>query len=80
MRKPLFLLTAATLALAACSDGEPATAPESEASQEDMAGMDSMEGMTPAQHAELLAVIGMAMQTNGLVTAMQVPVDDAFKE
>ncbi|MEL7261560.1 MAG: carboxymuconolactone decarboxylase family protein, partial [Pseudomonadota bacterium] len=26
----------------------------------------------------LLAVIGMAMQTNGLVTAMQVEVDDAF--
>ena len=36
-------------------------------------------GMTPEQHGELLAVIGMAMQTNGLVTAMQVPVDDAFK-
>ena len=37
-------------------------------------------GMTEAQRAEMLAVIGMAMQTNGLVTAMQVPVDDAFKE
>ena len=36
-------------------------------------------GMTEAQHGELLSVIGLAMQTNGLVTAMQVPVDDAFK-
>jgi len=35
-------------------------------------------GMTDRQHAELLAVIGMAAQTNALVTAMQVPVDDAF--
>jgi AhpD family alkylhydroperoxidase len=36
-------------------------------------------GMTGEMHAELLAVIGMAMQTNGLVTAMQVEVDDAFQ-
>ena len=36
-------------------------------------------GMTDAAHGELLAVIGMAMQTNGLVTAMQVPVDPAFE-
>jgi AhpD family alkylhydroperoxidase len=36
-------------------------------------------GMTDAQHGELLAVIGMAMQTNGLVTALQVEVDDAFR-
>ena len=36
-------------------------------------------GMTPEQHGELMSVIGMAMQTNGLVTAMQVPVDEAFK-
>ncbi|NKX45870.1 carboxymuconolactone decarboxylase family protein [Roseicyclus persicicus] len=36
-------------------------------------------GMTPAQHAELLAVIGMAMQTNGLVTGLQVEVDEVFK-
>ncbi len=36
-------------------------------------------GMNEAQHAELLAVIGMAHATNGLVTTMQVPVDDVFK-
>lgn len=36
-------------------------------------------GMTQAQHGELLSVIGMAMQTNGIVTGLQVPVDDAFK-
>ncbi len=35
-------------------------------------------GMTPGQHAELLAVIGLASQTNALATAMQVPVDAAF--
>ena len=36
-------------------------------------------GMTEAQYGELLAVIGMAHSTNGLVTTMQVPVDDAFQ-
>ncbi|GGX49903.1 alkyl hydroperoxide reductase AhpD [Tateyamaria omphalii] len=36
-------------------------------------------GMTLAQHSELMSVIGMAMQTNGLVTAMQVPVDEVFQ-
>ena len=36
-------------------------------------------GMTEAQYGELLAVIGMAMQTNGLVSALQVPVDEAFQ-
>jgi AhpD family alkylhydroperoxidase len=35
-------------------------------------------GMTPAMQAELVAVIGMAMQTNGIVTALQVPVDERF--
>lgn len=35
-------------------------------------------GMTPEQHGELLAVIGMAAQTNALATALQVPVDEAF--
>jgi AhpD family alkylhydroperoxidase len=36
-------------------------------------------GMTDAQHAELLAVIGLAGQTNHLVTAMQIPVDPEFE-
>jgi AhpD family alkylhydroperoxidase len=35
-------------------------------------------GMTPDMHAELLAVIAMAAQTNALATAMQTPVDDVF--
>ena len=35
-------------------------------------------GMTDAEHAELLAIIGLAAQTNHLVTAMQLPVDEAF--
>lgn len=35
-------------------------------------------GMTEAQHAELLAVIGLAGQTNHLVNAMQIPVDKEF--
>lgn len=36
-------------------------------------------GMSDAMHAELLAVIGLASQTNALANAMQVPVDEAFK-
>lgn len=40
----------------------------------------SAKGMTADQYGELLSVIGMAMQTNGLVTGLQVPVDDAFKK
>lgn len=36
-------------------------------------------GMSPDMHAELLAVVGMASQTNALATAMQVPVDDRFE-
>jgi AhpD family alkylhydroperoxidase len=36
-------------------------------------------GMSEAQYAELIAVIGMAHSTNGLATTMQVPVDDVFK-
>lgn len=36
-------------------------------------------GMSDAQHAELLAVIGLAGQTNHLVTAMQIPVDPEFE-
>ena len=36
-------------------------------------------GMTPEMHAELLAVIAMASQTNALATALQVPTDDRFK-
>lgn len=35
-------------------------------------------GMTPAQHGELLAVIALAMQTNAIATALQVPTDDRF--
>jgi alkylhydroperoxidase family enzyme len=34
--------------------------------------------MTEAQYAELLAVIGMASETNALVTALKVPVDEQF--
>lgn len=36
-------------------------------------------GTTPEQHGELIAVIGMAMQTNGLVTALGVEVDEVFR-
>jgi len=36
-------------------------------------------GMTPEMHAELLAVIAMASQTNALATALQVETDDRFK-
>ena len=36
-------------------------------------------GMTDAQHGELVAIIGLAGQTNHLVTAMQIPVDPEFE-
>jgi AhpD family alkylhydroperoxidase len=36
-------------------------------------------GLTDAGYADLLAVIAIAQQTNGLVTAMQVPVDETFE-
>jgi AhpD family alkylhydroperoxidase len=36
-------------------------------------------GMTEAEHAELVAIVGMAAETNRLVTALGVEVDEAFK-
>jgi AhpD family alkylhydroperoxidase len=36
-------------------------------------------GMSDAQYGELLAVIGMAQHTNGLVSTLQVEVDEIFK-
>ena len=36
-------------------------------------------GMSDAEYMEMLAVIGMAAETNRLVTALQVPVDERFK-
>jgi len=35
-------------------------------------------GMTDAQHAELLAIVGLAAKTNQLATGLQVPVDAVF--
>lgn len=35
-------------------------------------------GMTDAQHAEMLAIIGLAAKTNQLATGLQVPVDPVF--
>ncbi len=35
-------------------------------------------GMTDQQHAELLAVIALASETNALANALQVPVDPEF--
>lgn len=35
-------------------------------------------GMSEAQLGELLAIVGMASETNRLATGLQVPVDDAF--
>lgn len=35
-------------------------------------------GMSDEMYGEFLAVLGMAMQTNGIVTGLQVPVDEAF--
>lgn len=36
-------------------------------------------GMTGAMHGELLAVIALAMHTNGLANALQVEPDEAFR-
>ncbi len=36
-------------------------------------------GMSDAQHAELVAIVGLAAQTNHLATALQIPVDEAFE-
>jgi AhpD family alkylhydroperoxidase len=35
-------------------------------------------GMTAEQYSDLLAVVGMASQTNALVTGLQIPVDVEF--
>jgi AhpD family alkylhydroperoxidase len=35
-------------------------------------------GMTETEYGELLAIVGMAAETNRLVTALGVPVDQAF--
>jgi len=35
-------------------------------------------GLTDQQHAEFLAVLGMAAETNALANAMQIPVDPEF--
>lgn len=36
-------------------------------------------GMTAAEHCELLAIVGMAAQTNRMVQGLGVPVDEAFQ-
>jgi AhpD family alkylhydroperoxidase len=36
-------------------------------------------GMTEAEYMELVAVVGMAAETNRMVTALQVPVDEIFR-
>lgn len=36
-------------------------------------------GMTEARHGELVSIIGLAAQTNHLVTAMQIAVDPQFE-
>ena len=35
-------------------------------------------GMTAEQHQELLAVVGFAPMTNGIVTGLKVPIDERF--
>ena len=47
---------------------------------ESMAAAARARGMTAEQQSELLVVIAMASQTNALATALQVEVDDVFKE
>ncbi len=35
-------------------------------------------GMSDEEHAEVMRIVSLAAKTNHLVTAMQIPVDDAF--
>ena len=35
-------------------------------------------GMTPGQYQELMAIIGMAHQTNAIATGLKVPVDERY--
>ena len=35
-------------------------------------------GMTDAEFMELVSVVGKASETNRMVTALQVPIDDVF--
>ena len=37
-------------------------------------------GMSEGQYQELMAVVGMAHQTNGLATGLKVPVDEVFQK
>ncbi|HEX5738008.1 MAG TPA: carboxymuconolactone decarboxylase family protein [Hydrogenophaga sp.] len=37
-------------------------------------------GMTPQQHAELLAIVALAAKTNQLATGLQVPLDTVFDQ
>jgi AhpD family alkylhydroperoxidase len=39
----------------------------------------AVKGMTPAQHAELIAVIALANETNSLAVARDVPIDERFR-
>jgi len=36
-------------------------------------------GLTEQQYAELIAIVGLASQTNALATALQIPVDPEFE-
>ena len=38
-----------------------------------------LKGLTPDQYAEFIAIVGLAHQTNGLVTGLGVPLDPAFE-
>ena len=37
-------------------------------------------GMTDAQHAELISIVGLAAKTNQMATALQVPLDPVFDQ
>jgi AhpD family alkylhydroperoxidase len=39
----------------------------------------SAKGMTSAQHAELLAVVGLANETNRFAVALDIPIDERFR-
>jgi AhpD family alkylhydroperoxidase len=64
-KEMLYLAASATAGCAYCTASHTAAA--------------RAKGMTDAMHGELLAVLGMAAETNRLADALRVPVDTAFE-
>jgi len=65
-KEMLYLAASATAGCAYCTASHTAAA--------------RAKGMTEAMHGELLAVLGMAAETNRLAEALRVPIDPGFRQ